>query len=155
MKTRITAFVLGAILIVEILLDAGAFGEAMGFALLFILIAGRIMRAFRVTFRGPIRKAWRPLGIVLAIQWLMTVLNDSTQRLNDGELAYPPVFWLISLAVSIIVLWITYRAPKDAWTTKQSAAQEPTKRCPFCAEKILVDAKKYRYCGEYLESQRR
>ena len=29
----------------------------------------------------------------------------------------------------------------------------PTKKCPFCAETVLAEAKKCRHCGEFLESQ--
>ncbi len=33
-----------------------------------------------------------------------------------------------------------------------SAPAEATKRCPFCAERILAAAKKCRFCGEFLRS---
>jgi hypothetical protein len=39
---------------------------------------------------------------------------------------------------------------KSAIRYEQQVASEPTKKCPYCAEKILAEAKKCRYCGEFL-----
>ena len=30
-----------------------------------------------------------------------------------------------------------------------------TKKCPYCSEEILIDAKKCKHCGEYLDSELR
>lgn len=34
-----------------------------------------------------------------------------------------------------------------------SSQSAPTQKCPFCAEEILVDAKKCKHCGEFLEEK--
>ena len=36
-------------------------------------------------------------------------------------------------------------------TTRVAVEGEQTKRCPFCAEVVRVDARKCRFCGEWLE----
>jgi len=107
-ESRVGVLVLLAILIVEFIFDARALGEATVQALICVLIAGGAMRAFRVTFRGPISKAWRPFGIVLAIQWLVVFVNSATQKLNDDVQSDYGTFaiFLTPLAVSIIVLWM-------------------------------------------------
>lgn len=35
----------------------------------------------------------------------------------------------------------------------ENVASEPTKTCPFCAERILAAATKCRYCGEFLNKK--
>lgn len=35
--------------------------------------------------------------------------------------------------------------------TPERLVASGTKRCPFCAEEILVEAKKCRFCGEFLD----
>ncbi len=37
--------------------------------------------------------------------------------------------------------------------SEKSAEPEATKKCPYCAETILIDAKKCKHCGELLDSQ--
>jgi hypothetical protein len=40
--------------------------------------------------------------------------------------------------------------PDDPEWNRPPPMPQQSKTCPFCAEQILVDAKKCRYCGEFL-----
>lgn len=69
---------------------------------------------------------WTFLGWVLAFVWSLTTTGNETKgQANERE-------GLID---------------KEDW----ELSGPDTKICPYCAEKIKIDAKKCRFCGEWIE----
>lgn len=43
--------------------------------------------------------------------------------------------------------------PQNHARKKQELASQTKKKCPYCAEEVLIEAKKCKHCGEYLNNE--
>jgi hypothetical protein len=81
------------------------------------------------------------IGVVLAIYGIMNA-NSTTSRITRDTSG------LISIGIGILLGVVGISALSYKGRSKQASS---TRKCPYCAETIQIEAKVCRYCGRELD----
>jgi Superinfection immunity protein len=90
------------------------------------------------------------IGLVgLCVYFLPTIVASHRHHPNTIGIFILNLFlgWSV-IAWVVALIWAASGPLGGDPNTWRVAANEPTKRCPACAEVILAAARKCRYCGE-------
>lgn len=104
---------------------------------------------------------WAVVLVFFAVYFLPTVVALTKDRPNKGAifglnllLGWTAIGWIVAFIWSLTSG--RHVLPPVVIAERQSAPppqrHEATKRCPACAELVLMEAKKCKHCGEIFES---
>lgn len=89
------------------------------------------------------------IGLVgLCVYFLPTIVASHRHHPNTIGIFILNLFLGWSVIAWVVALIWAASGPLGGDSNTWRVANEPTKRCPACAEVILAAARKCRYCGE-------